>query len=86
MKIKNRSFSATVISLPGGRSLSLSGRGNAEISEDDFNSPEIQRLFTAGSVFVLPETAPRPVAVEKNREEPVAAPDAPEPERRVRRR
>jgi hypothetical protein len=89
MKIKNRSFSATVIPLPGGGSLPLPGRESMEISEEDFNSPEIQRLFTAGIIFVLPETAPRRVAAEKKSEEPEAAPAAPaapEPERRGRRR
>lgn len=86
MKIKNRSFSATMISLPGGSNLTLRGRESKEISEEDFNSPEIQRLFTAGIIFVLPETTPRPAPVEKKREEPKVAPAAPEPERKNRRR
>jgi hypothetical protein len=86
MKIKNRSFSATVIPLPGGGSLTLPGRGSGEMSEEAFSSPEIQRLFTAGIIFVLPETAPRPAPVEKKSEEPEAAPAGPEPERKNRRR
>jgi hypothetical protein len=57
MKVKNKSFSELVLSLPQGRSLTLAARGSADISREDFASPECQRLFAARMLIVLPETS-----------------------------
>lgn len=86
--IKNRSFSASVIALPEGRSLTLSGRCSAEISGEDFSSAEIQRLFAAGEIFVLPETTASPPgeAPEERDEKPAPAPSHHESAQRGRRR
>jgi hypothetical protein len=59
MKVKNTSFSELVVSLPQDRSLTLAARGSAEISREDFASPECQRLFAARMLIVLPETSPQ---------------------------
>jgi hypothetical protein len=56
MKVKNKSFSELVVSFPQGRSLTLAARGSADISREDFASPECQRLFAARMLIVLPET------------------------------
>lgn len=60
MKIKNQEWSTRVISLPGGRSLTLAGRGSDEISAEDFDSPEVKRLVKTGAVIVLPEKKSKP--------------------------
>jgi len=56
MRVKNKSFSELVLSLPQGRSLTLAARGSVDISREDFASPECQRLFAAQMLIVLPET------------------------------
>lgn len=60
MRIKNKQWSPQVISLPGGKSLTLAGRGANEISAEDFESPEVQRLVKTRSVIVLPEGKQKP--------------------------
>ena len=55
MRVKNKSFSELVVSLSQGRSLTLAARGSADISREDFASPECQRLFAARTLIVLPE-------------------------------
>ena len=55
MRIKNTSFSATVISLEGGATISLPARGSKDISNEDFKSPTVQRLFQDGRLIILPE-------------------------------
>jgi hypothetical protein len=55
MRIKNKSWSPQVVSLPGGKSLTLAGRGTEEVSAEDFESPEFQRLAKARLIIVLPE-------------------------------
>ena len=57
MKVKNKSFSELVLSLPQDRSLTLAARGSADISSEDVASPECQRLFAAGMLIVLPEAS-----------------------------
>jgi len=60
MKIKNKSWSPLVISLPGGKSLNLAARGISEISSEDFQSPECQRLAKSRTIIVLPEEEVKP--------------------------
>ncbi len=55
MKVKNTSFSQLVISLPGGTSIQIAARGSKDISEEEFNMPECQRLFKERKLIVLPE-------------------------------
>lgn len=67
MKIKNKEWSPLNISLPDGRSITLAARGINEISDEDFQSPEFQRLAKARTIIVLPEESP------KEKEKPGAA-------------
>jgi hypothetical protein len=69
MKIKNKSWSPLAISLPGARSMTLAARGTSEISAEDFQSPELQRLFEARSIIVLPEKEKQP----EKKEQPAGA-------------
>jgi hypothetical protein len=55
MKVKNKSFSPLVLSLPDDRALTLPARGSVEISAEDFASPECQRLFAERLLIILPE-------------------------------
>jgi hypothetical protein len=55
MKVKNMSFSALEISLTDDRTLTLPARGSAEISDEDFASPQCQRLFAERLLIILPE-------------------------------
>jgi hypothetical protein len=64
MRIKNRSFSALVVTLNGGRTITLPARGSHEISDEEFQTPEVQRLFNEGSLFVLPYDVQLPDEVE----------------------
>ncbi|HEV2860971.1 MAG TPA: hypothetical protein VGX48_08200 [Pyrinomonadaceae bacterium] len=54
MRIKNRSWSPRVITLQGGKSLTLPGRGIGEISDEDYQGAELQRLAKSGDIAVLP--------------------------------
>src|SRR5262245_25842715 len=54
MEIKNMSWSPLTISLPDGKSVTLSARGTSEIGAEDFQSSECQRLFNAQAIIVLP--------------------------------
>jgi hypothetical protein len=60
MRIKNKSWSPLVVSLPGGGTLNLAGRGTKEISAEDFESPEVQRLAKTRTIIVLPEGKQKP--------------------------
>lgn len=82
-KIKNKSFTAAVISLQEGRTITLPARSSADISDEDFESPEIQRLFEERSIIVLPEGVelPKTEAAAARQPEAVAAP---EPKRKGR--
>lgn len=60
MKIKNKDWSPRVITLGGGKTITIPARGTTEISEEDFNSPECQRLFTKRAIIVLPVSAETP--------------------------
>lgn len=55
MRIKNKSWGPLVISLPDGKSVTLGARGVGEISDEDFQNPEVQRLARAREIIVLPE-------------------------------
>jgi hypothetical protein len=55
LEVKNTTWSQLVLSLAEGKSLTLPARGSADIREDDFNSPECQRLFAARTIIVLSE-------------------------------
>lgn len=55
MKIKNKSWSQLVLSLAEGKSMTLPARGSVDISEEDFRTPECQRLFAERAIIVLPE-------------------------------
>jgi hypothetical protein len=57
MRVKNKSFSQLMLSLPSGRSIPIPARGSVEISDEDFASPECQRLFAERTLIVLPEAA-----------------------------
>jgi hypothetical protein len=64
MLVKNRSWSPRILTLPGGKkgkpkTLSLRGRGSAEITKEEYESPECQRLIARGELFVIPGDAPR---------------------------
>ena len=59
MKIKNMSFSSRVVTLVGGKTLTLPARQSLDITEEEFRSPEIQRLFAEHGVILLPETQPK---------------------------
>ena len=55
MRIKNTGWSLLVIPLPKDKSISLPARGSTEINQEDFKSPECQRLFAKGTIILLPE-------------------------------
>lgn len=55
MRIKNARWGQLIVSVGGGKSLSLPGRGIEEISDEDFQSAEVQRLTLLGDIVVLPE-------------------------------
>ena len=55
MKIKNRSWSPLVVSLPGGKSLTVPGRGIEDVSAEDFESAALQRLSKSRTIVVLPD-------------------------------
>ena len=60
MRIKNKSWSPLVISLPGGKSLTLAGRGTEEVSDEDLEGPEFKRLLKTRAVIVLPGQGKEP--------------------------
>ena len=72
-KVKNKSFTGVAISLQGGRTLTLAARGSAEISDADFENPEIQRMFKARSIIVLSESAESPKAASEPAPEAAAS-------------
>lgn len=72
MRIKNKSWSPLVVSLPGGRSLTLAGRGTDEINAEDFESPEVQRLAQARTIIVLPEEKSKPADAPEDSGRPAA--------------
>lgn len=61
MKFKNRSWSPRVITLQGGKSLTVPGRGIEEVSDEDFKGAEFQRLAKSGGIVALPEKKKKPV-------------------------
>jgi hypothetical protein len=80
MKIKNKSWSPLAITLPNGKSLTLGARGSEEISTEDFQSPEFQRLFEQRSIIVLPQGGEKPASTESeaNKPKPSPRPNPPE--------
>jgi pilus assembly protein FimV len=68
MRIKNKSWSPLVVSLPDGKSINLPARGIDEVSSEDFESPEFQRLSKSRAVIVLPEESEKPPAAESETE------------------
>jgi hypothetical protein len=73
MRVKNKSWSPLAVSLPGGKSLTLAARGTSEISSEDFQSPELQRLFEARNIIVLPEEKEKPSGTESEPSSPKAS-------------
>jgi hypothetical protein len=69
MRIKNKSWSPLVVSLPDGKSRTLAARGIDEVSAEDFQSPEFQRLAKSRTVIVLPEEEKKPADTGKEPEE-----------------
>lgn len=72
MRIKNTSWSPLVVTLPNGKSLSLAGRGIGEVSAEDFEDPELQRLAKSQAIVVLPEEEKQPAGQEKEEEKKLA--------------
>jgi hypothetical protein len=64
MKIKNKSWSPLVVSLPGGKSLTLAGRSIDEVSAEDYESPEFQRLVKSRTIIILPQEKKKPADTE----------------------
>jgi hypothetical protein len=60
VKIKNKDWSPRVVTVSGGKTIRIPARGTTEISEEDFNSPELQRLFTKRVIIVVPAPAKKP--------------------------
>jgi hypothetical protein len=55
--VKNKAWTPLVISLPGGKSITVPARDSVTLSAEDVNSPECQRLLNAGTLMVLSEIA-----------------------------
>ncbi len=55
MKIKNMSFSSRVITLAEKKTITLPARDSLDITEEEFQNPEIQRLFAERSIILLPQ-------------------------------
>lgn len=75
MRIKNKSWSPLVISLPGGDPLTLSGRSIGEVSAEDLESPELRRLLRSRTIIVLPEEGAKPAGAEPQADNQVGQPE-----------
>lgn len=60
VKIKNMGFSQITISTAKDKTITLPGRCSKDISEEDFKTPECQRLFASHDIIVLPEGRQKP--------------------------
>ena len=81
MLVKNRSWSPRILTLPGAkkgetRTLALRGRASAEISEEDYESPECRRLIAQGELFVIPGATGAQTAKSKTTKKKGAEADA----------
>jgi len=70
MKVKNMSFSSRVVKLTEEKTLTLPARDSVDITEEEFQNPEIQRLFAERSIILLPQAQPQAKSQAKSQAQP----------------